>query len=308
MPSATPISLPTRAQIIDGTAVAAGIQERVRSATAALRSEGIVPGLAVVLVGNDPASEVYVRSKGRMAESLGFHSVQHTLAADTREDVLLDLIATLNRDDAIHGILVQMPLPPQIDKAHVIEAIVPGKDVDGLHPLNGGRLASGEDGMLVPCTPAGVMILLRHALGSDLAGRNAVVVGRSILVGRPVAQLLLRADCTVTIAHSRTRDLPSVTRQADILVAAAGRPRMIRGDWLKPGATVIDVGTNRVPAPELGEGKMRLVGDVVFDEAVSVADWITPVPKGVGPMTIIMLMANTLTAACRLNGRVPPPF
>jgi methylenetetrahydrofolate dehydrogenase (NADP+)/methenyltetrahydrofolate cyclohydrolase len=297
------------AGIIDGAAIAADLTARIGEAAADLLRSGLKPGLAVVLVGADPASEVYVRNKSRTAERLGFHSVQHTLPAETTEADLLALVGRLNADPAIHGILVQMPLPKQIDPRHVIETIRPEKDVDGLHPVNIGRLASGNAGeALIPCTPAGAMILLRHALGTDLGGREAIVIGRSNLVGKPIAQLLLAENCTVTIAHSRTRDLAAVTSRADIVVAAVGRPQMVRGDWIKPGATIIDVGINRIDAPELGAGKTRLVGDVAFDEAAKVARWITPVPKGVGPMTIAMLMANTVTAACRQNGRAAPQF
>lgn len=301
-----PATIP-RGRIIDGTAIAADTTARVRVAADALRAEGVTPGLAVVLVGTDPASEVYVRNKGRTAESLGFHSVQHTRAADISEAELLALVAELNADPSIQGILVQMPLPAHIDSGRVIEAIRPDKDVDGFHPVNVGRLVSGSAGnALIPCTPAGSLILIHRALGPDLTGLNAVVIGRSNIVGKPVSQLLLQENCTVTIAHSRTRDLPDVVRRADVLVAAVGRPRLVRGDWIKPGATVIDVGMNRIAAPELGEGKTRLVGDVAFDEAIEIADWITPVPKGVGPMTIAMLMANTVTAAYRLSGRKSP--
>jgi methylenetetrahydrofolate dehydrogenase (NADP+)/methenyltetrahydrofolate cyclohydrolase len=299
----------TDERIIDGSAVAADLTERIGLAVSDLRADGLQPGLAVVMVGTDPGSEVYVRNKGRTAERLGFHSVQHTLPVETSEAELLALVETLNADAAIHGVLVQMPLPPQIDPRHVIETIRPEKDVDGLNPVNVGRLASGDSAAaLIPCTPAGCMILLRHALGDTLSGREAVVVGRSNLVGKPVAQLLLDANCTVTVAHSRTRDLPEVIRRADIVVAAVGRPRMIHGDWIRQGATVIDVGINRIDAPERGEGKTRIVGDVAFDEALPVAAHITPVPKGVGPMTIAMLMANTVTAACRQTGRAVPAF
>ncbi|MGV8841219.1 MAG: bifunctional methylenetetrahydrofolate dehydrogenase/methenyltetrahydrofolate cyclohydrolase FolD [Bauldia sp.] len=297
------------ARIIDGTAMAAGITEAVRSATETLKAAGVTPGLAVVLVGADPASEVYVRNKGKTAASLGFHSMQIDRPATIGEAELLAVVEELNRDPAIHGILVQMPLPPHIDSARVIEAIRPEKDVDGFHPINVGRLATGSRAnALVPCTPAGSMILIRHALGPDIAGLRAVVIGRSNIVGKPVAQLLLQENCTVTIAHSRTRDLAAVVREADIVVAAVGRPRLVRGDWIRPGATVIDVGMNRIPAPEKGEGQTRLVGDVAFDEAAEVAGWITPVPKGVGPMTIAMLMANTVTAASRIAGRDEPKF
>ena len=295
------------AAIIDGRAASARVIDRVALATRRLRDEtGVVPGLAVVLVGDDPASEVYVGAKGRKADELGFHSEQHTLPAATSEADLLALVDNLNRNPAIHGILVQLPLPAQIDKSRVIEAIDPAKDVDGFHPINVGRLASGAGEAMVPCTPAGCMILLRERLGADLRGLDAVVVGRSNLVGKPVAQLLLNENCTVTIAHSKTRDLPGVVRRADIVVAAVGRPEMVRGDWIKPGATVIDVGVNRLAAPERGPGKTRLVGDVAYDEAVTVAGAITPVPGGVGPMTIALLMANTLKAACIALGRTPP--
>ena len=294
----------TEAKIIDGKAVAAALIEEVKEARDRLLSEfGVKPGLAVVLVGDDPASRVYVRSKGLKAEECGFHSEQHSLAAETSEADLLALVGHLNRDPAIHGILVQLPLPPHIDEQRVLLALDPDKDVDGFHPMNVGRLAAGLANALVPCTPAGVAALARAALGADLSGLEAVVVGRSNIVGKPAAQLLLRENCTVTIAHSRTRDLPAVCRRADILVAATGRPQMVKGDWVKPGACVIDVGINRVPAPELGAGKTRLVGDVDFASAASVAGAITPVPGGVGPMTIAMLMANTVAAATRAARR-----
>ena len=291
--------------VIDGKAVAATVIEKVKEARDWLVSAvGEKPGLAVVLVGENPASEVYVRNKGRKAEECGFHSVQHTLPAETPEADLLALIGKLNADAMIHGILVQLPLPDHIDEKKVIAAIDPDKDVDGFHPVNVGRLGAGAgDEALVPCTPAGSIILAKSALGNDLSGLEAVIVGRSNIVGKPVAQLLLAEHCTVTIAHSRTRDLPAVCRRADILVAAVGRTQMIRGDWIKPGACVIDVGINRIPAPEKGEGKTRIVGDVAFDEAVEVAGSITPVPGGVGPMTIAMLMANTVIAAARAAGR-----
>lgn len=287
------------ATIIDGKAVAAAAIERVKAGSEAFRTaNGLPPGLAVVLVGEDPASQVYVVSKGRMAKECGFHSVQHTLAADTTQDELLALIATLNADAAVHGILVQLPLPGNLDERVTIGALDPAKDVDGLHDISIGRLASGQvDKTLVPCTPKGCMELLETVLPQGLSGLSAVVVGRSNLVGRPVAALLQHANATVTIAHSRTRDLPDLCRSADILVAAIGRPEFIKGDWVKPGATVIDVGINRIPAPEKGEGKTRLVGDVEFAAAAERAAAITPVPGGVGPMTIAMLMANTLLAA-----------
>jgi len=297
------------AALIDGRAIAAEITGKIAVETRRLKAEaGIVPGLAVVLVGSDPASEVYVSAKGRKAEELGFKSVQHTLAADTAEGALLALVQSLNRDPLIHGILVQFPLPAHLDKARVVEAILPEKDVDGLHPINVGRLASGIAGAHVPCTPAGCLILIRRAVRGELSGRNAVVVGRSNLVGKPMAQLLLNENCTVTIAHSRTKDLAGTVRAAEIVVAAVGRAEMIRGDWIRPGAVVIDVGTSRIPAPEKGPGKTRLVGDVAFAEAAAVAGAITPVPGGVGPMTIAMLMANTLAAACRSAGRPVPSF
>ena len=285
--------------IIDGKAFAAGLRERIAVETAKLTAEhGIVPGLAAVLVGEDPASQVYVRNKNKQTVEAGMRSLGETLPADTTQADLLAAIDKLNADPAVHGILVQLPLPDQIDPNSVIDAIDPAKDVDGFHLRNVGLLATGRGGM-VPCTPLGCRMLLEDRLG-DLTGMNAVVVGRSNIVGKPMAQLLLDANCTVTIAHSRTRDLPGVCREADILVAAVGRPQMIGGDWIKQGATVIDVGINRVPAEE--EGKMRLVGDVEFDEAVKHAGAITPVPGGVGPMTIACLLRNTLVAACRQNG------
>jgi len=292
------------ARIIDGKAFAAGLRERVAAEVAALKAQkGLQPGLAVVLVGEDAASQVYVRNKGQQTLEAGMHSVTHRLPEQTSQADLLALVAQLNADPKIHGILVQFPVPAHISQAAVVAAISPDKDVDGLNVINAGRLASGLPA-LTPCTPLGCMMLLRDALG-DLTGKRAVVVGRSNLVGKPIAQLLLQADCTVTIAHSRTRDLPSVCREADILVAAVGRAEMIRGDWIKPGAAVIDVGMNRVPSrdPEAAAaGKTRLVGDVAFDEAKAVAGWITPVPGGVGPMTVACLLQNTLTACKRLNG------
>lgn len=287
------------ASIIDGKAVAAAAIERVKAGSAAFAAaNGLPPGLAVVLVGEDPASQVYVASKGRMAKECGFHSVQHTLPAETSQAQLLALIAQLNSDSSIHGILVQLPLPGHLDERTTIGALDPAKDVDGLHDISIGRLASGQvDKTLVPCTPKGCMELLDAVFPQGMSGLNAVVVGRSNLVGRPVAALLQHANATVTIAHSRTRDLPALCASADILVAAIGRPEFIKGDWVKPGATVIDVGINRIPAPEKGEGKTRLVGDVEFSFAAERAAAITPVPGGVGPMTIAMLMANTLRAA-----------
>ena len=306
MASVPSSSAETAARIIDGRAVAAEITGRVAAETAALKARSsIVPGLAVVLVGDDPASRIYVGSKGRKAEELGFHSVQHTLPSDVPEADVLAVVESLNVDPAINGILVQLPLPGQINTAKVIEAVRPDKDVDGFHPINVGRLVTGSGAALVPCTPAGCLVLIRSVVES-LSGLDAVVVGRSNIVGKPMAQLLIRESCTVTVAHSRTQNLSDVVRRADIVVAAVGRPEMIRGDWIKPGATVIDVGMNRIPAPEKGEGKTRLVGDVAFTEASRVAGAMTPVPGGVGPMTIAMLMANTLVAACRQH-QLPPP-
>jgi methylenetetrahydrofolate dehydrogenase (NADP+)/methenyltetrahydrofolate cyclohydrolase len=289
------------AQIIDGKAFAAALRERVSQVVTGLQaSHGATPGLAVVLIGEDPASEVYVRNKGRQTSECGMRSIEHKLPADTDQQTLLDLIADLNGDDGVDGILVQLPLPDQVDPQAVLNAIDPAKDVDGFHVINVGRLATGGDA-LVPCTPMGCLLMLKEYLG-DLSGKNAVVVGRSNIVGKPMAALLTRENCTVTVAHSRTKDLPAVCRAADILVAAVGRPEMIHGDWIGPGAVVIDVGINRIPAPERGEGKMRLVGDVAFDEAKAVAGAITPVPGGVGPMTIAVLLRNTVEAACRRRG------
>ena len=298
------------AEILDGKAVAAEVVATVKQAAADLISQtGVTPGIAVVIVGEDPASQVYVSSKSRKAKECGFHSVQHELDADTSEDALLKLIDDLNRDEAIHGILVQLPLPDHIDSGRVIQAIAPEKDVDGFHFINVGKLGTGEMATaFVPCTPAGSMLLIERVHGTDLSGLSAVVVGRSNIVGEPMANLLLAANATVTIAHSRTKDLPGLCATADILVAAVGRPEMVKGEWVKPGATVIDVGINRIPAPEKGEGKTRLVGDVAFAEAAAKAGAITPVPGGVGPMTIAMLMANTLVSACRTAGHEPPKF
>lgn len=295
------------AAIIDGKAFAAGLVERITAAAARLQgSHGLKPGLAVVIVGEDPASQIYVRNKGERTAAAGMRSDTHRLAETTTQEDLLSLIAALNGDAGIHGILVQLPLPSHIDASAVLGAIDPDKDVDGFHVVNAGRLAVGLPG-LVPCTPLGSVMLLKDVLG-DLSGMNAVIVGRSNIVGKPMAQLLLAESCTVTIAHSRTRDLPALCRTADILVAAVGRPEMIRSDWVKPGATVIDVGINRVPSadPEkAAEGKTRVVGDVAFAEAAAVAAHITPVPGGVGPMTIACLLANTYTAACRSIGVEP---
>ncbi len=282
------------ARLIDGKAIAAALRGRIGAAVRALPAQ---PGLAVVLVGEDPASAVYVRNKAAATHETGMRSIEHRLPASTGQPELLALVARLNADAQIDGILVQLPLPAQIDAQAVIAAIDPAKDVDGFHVVNAGKLATGADA-LVPCTPRGCMMLLRES-GGSLVGAEAVVLGRSNIVGKPIAQLLLQADCTVTIAHSKTRDLPGVCRRADILIAAVGRAEMVRGDWIKPGATVIDVGINRIPTPD---GKGRLVGDVAFAEAAAVADAITPVPGGVGPMTIACLLDNTLTAARRRRG------
>jgi methylenetetrahydrofolate dehydrogenase (NADP+) / methenyltetrahydrofolate cyclohydrolase len=293
------------AKIIDGKAYAAGLRAKIAAAVPAFKAAtGRKPGLAVVLVGDDPASAVYVRMKGKQTVEVGMQSFEHKLPADTTEAELIALVERLNADDAVDGILVQLPLPKHIDELAVVSAIDPDKDVDGLHVVNAGRLASGMPG-LVSCTPLGCMMLIRDTLGDTLSGKEAVVIGRSILVGKPVAQLLLAADCTVTIAHSRTQNLPEVVRRADIVVAAVGRPEMVKADWIKPGACVIDVGTNRVPAddPSTGSGgKTKLVGDVDFAECVKVAGSISPSPGGVGPMTIACLLHNTLQAAHRRAG------
>lgn len=298
---------PARASLIDGKAFSQTLVERVAAAAARLESaHGVKPGLAVVIVGEDPASQLYVRNKGETTLKAGMRSDTHRLPVETAQDELLALIASLNADAGIHGILVQLPLPKHIDSSAVLDAISPDKDVDGFHVVNAGRLAVGLPGM-IPCTPLGSLMLLKDQLG-DLSGLNAVIVGRSNIVGKPMAQLLLGESCTVTIAHSRTRDLPALCRTADILVAAVGRPEMIKGDWIKPGAAVIDVGINRVPSRDpvkAAEGKTRVVGDVDFNEAVEVAGRITPVPGGVGPMTIACLLANTYTAACRAAGVEP---
>ncbi len=289
------------ATVIDGKEKAARLSEAVTAgAVALLEQHNVKPGLAVVLVGEDPASHVYVRNKTRTARSCGFHSVQHTLPADSPEHEVLALVERLNDDPAIHGILVQLPLPGHLDEQKITQAILPAKDVDGFHFNNIGKLTAGAvDQAFVPCTPAGCLLLIEDRHGSDLSGLRAVVIGRSNIVGKPMASLLLKANATVTICHSRTRDLPEVTREADILVAAVGRPRMVKGGWIKPGATVIDVGINRVEQTVDGEQKAKLAGDVAFDEAVEVAGAITPVPGGVGPMTIAMLMSNTLKSAQR---------
>ncbi|HTO32855.1 MAG TPA: bifunctional methylenetetrahydrofolate dehydrogenase/methenyltetrahydrofolate cyclohydrolase FolD [Pararhizobium sp.] len=296
--------------VIDGKQVAASVIDAVKTASEALTKEtGVKTGLAVVIVGNDPASHAYVGAKGRMAKECGFTSVQHTLPDETTQEELAALVQTLNDDEALHGILVQLPLPRHLNSEPIIQSILPEKDVDGLHVVNAGKLATGDlDGGLVSCTPAGAMVFVKRTHGEDLSGLNAVVIGRSNLFGKPMAQLLLAANATVTIAHSRTKDLAAVCRGADILVAAVGRPEMVKADWVKPGATVIDVGINRIAAPEKGEGKSRLVGDVAFEEAAKVAGVITPVPGGVGPMTIAMLMANTVIAAYRKAGRKAPKF
>ncbi|YBV95363.1 bifunctional methylenetetrahydrofolate dehydrogenase/methenyltetrahydrofolate cyclohydrolase FolD [Phyllobacteriaceae bacterium JZ32] len=297
-------------EVIDGKLLAEDVVTGVKKATSELVSAtGITPGIAVVIVGEDPASQVYVASKSRKAKECGFHSVQHTLDETTSEDELVALVESLNADPAIHGILVQLPLPKHIDAGRIIQTISPDKDVDGFHFINVGKLGTGEvETAFVPCTPAGAMIMIERIHGRDLSGLNAVVVGRSNIVGKPMANLLLAANATVTIAHSRTKDLPALARTADILVAAVGRPQMVKGDWVKPGATVIDVGINRIPAPERGEGKTRLVGDVDYAEAAAVAGAITPVPGGVGPMTIAMLMANTVKSAYHAAGKAAPRF
>ena len=285
-------------KIIDGKAFAAELCRRIADRVAVLRqAHGVTPGLAVVLVGENQASQVYVRNKGRQTEAAGMNSFKHALPAETGQADLLRLVARLNADPAVNGILVQLPLPKQIDPQAVIDAIDPAKDVDGFHVVNAGRLATGGAG-LVPCTPLGCLMLLKDRLG-DLTGLRATVIGRSNIVGKPMAALLLGENCTVTVAHSRTRDLAAEARRADILIAAVGRPEMVRGDWIRDGATVIDVGINRL---EGGDGKARLVGDVAFAEAVERAGAITPVPGGVGPMTIACLLQNTLTATCRQRG------
>lgn len=281
------------AAVIDGKAFAQGLRGRVADAAARFQAEtGRAPGLAVVLVGEDPASSVYVRSKGKACQEAGMTSIEHRLAETTTQAELIALVEALNADPNVDGILVQLPLPKQIDDKAVIAAIDPAKDVDGFHVVNAGRLAVGEDA-LVPCTPLGCLMLLKDQMG-DLSGKDAVVIGRSNIVGKPMAQLLLGESCTVTIAHSRTKDLPAVVRRADVVVAAVGRPEMVKADWIKPGAVVIDVGINRI---EAGEGKTRLVGDVAYDEAAAIASAITPVPGGVGPMTIAVLLRNTVVAA-----------
>ncbi len=298
----------TQAQRIDGKAMAAELSIKIVTETETLlRKHGLRPGLAVVIVGDDPASQVYVRNKKRTAESCGFYSVQHTLAESTSQNDVLKLIDELNSDVAIHGILVQLPLPAHIDEQAITQAVSPGKDVDGFHLVNIGKLTTGDTAAaFVPCTPAGCMLMIEAHLGSDLSGLSAVVIGRSNIVGKPMASLLLRANATVTVTHSRTSDLAAVVRQADIVVAAVGRAKMVTGDWIKPGAIVIDVGINRLEIMVDGETKTQLTGDVDFESVSAVAAAVTPVPGGVGPMTIVMLMANTLRAArlaAGLDGR-----
>lgn len=293
------------ADIIDGKAVAAEIDAAVAAATAELTPKlGRAPCLAVVLIGEDPASQVYVGSKVKRAEAAGLRSLEIRKPADISEDEAVAIVARLNADPEVDGILVQMPLPDHIDTQRVIGAIDPDKDVDGLTPASAGRLTLGQDG-LRPCTPAGCVLLAERAMG-DLSGKSVVVIGRSILVGKPAALLFLEKNCTITIAHSRTKDLPGLARTADILVPAVGRPQMVKGDWVKPGACVLDVGINRIPAPERGEGKTRLVGDAAFDEIVGHAGWITPVPGGIGPMTVAMLLRNAVIAAARRGGQALP--
>ncbi|MFC4346416.1 bifunctional methylenetetrahydrofolate dehydrogenase/methenyltetrahydrofolate cyclohydrolase FolD [Kordiimonas lipolytica] len=294
----------TTAKIIDGKAFSAKVREGVAKDVASLKEKhGITPGLAVVIVGEDPASQVYVRNKVKQTGETGMNSFHFEMPDTTSQEELLAKVNELNEDPAVNGILVQLPLPKQIDEASVINAIAPEKDVDGFHVINSGLLATGGDAM-VPCTPLGCLLMLQDTLG-DMSGKKAIVVGRSNIVGKPMAQLLLDANCTVTIAHSRTKDLAAEVAQADIVVAAVGRPEMVKGDWIKEGATVIDVGINRIDAPERGEGKTRLVGDVEFETAAARAGAITPVPGGVGPMTIACLLKNTVTATCRQNNIDP---
>ena len=296
----------TDAHIIDGKAFAEGLRQRVGVEVSRLKADsGLTPGLAVVLVGEDPASQVYVHNKGVQTLEAGMNSFEHKLPAETTEADLIRLIDDLNGDDSVNGILVQLPLPGHINEDAVINAVSPEKDVDGFHAINTGRLTTGDKRAMVPCTPLGCVMMLKSHLG-DLSGKKALVLGRSNIVGKPVAALLLAESCTVTIAHSRTRDLADECRTADILVAAVGRPEMVKGDWIKPGATVIDVGINRIDAPERGEGKTRLVGDVAFAEAKQVAGAITPVPGGVGPMTIACLLRNTVVATCLQHGLDAP--
>lgn len=295
-----------KARIIDGKAYAEGLRAHLAREVEVLKSaHGLTPGLGVVLVGDDPASQIYVRNKGLQAIEAGMRSFETKLPADASLADVLAAVRAYNADPSVHGFLVQLPLPKHLPEAEVLAAIDPLKDADGIHLINAGRLASGIDGP-APCTPVGCILLIKEARGPDLSGLDAVVIGRSNIVGKPVAQLLLRENCTVTIAHSRSRDLPAICRSKDIVVAAVGQPEMVRGDWIKPGATVIDVGVNRLDAPEKGPGKTRLVGDVCFAEALPVAGAITPVPGGVGPMTIACLLRATLIAACRQAGIAPP--
>jgi len=294
------------AKIIDGRAFAEKVRENVASAVQQLKEHNnLTPGLAVVLVGDDPASQVYVRNKGKQTIDAGMNSYEHRLREETTQEELIALIDELNGNSQVHGILVQLPLPKHFDENTVIARINPVKDVDGLHVINAGKLTSGDDTAMVPCTPLGCLLMLKDQQ-KDLSGQRAIVLGRSQLVGKPIAALLTKENCTVTVAHSRTRDLAEECKRADIVVAAVGRPRMVKGDWIKPGATVIDVGINRIDAPEKGEGKTRLVGDVDFDEAVKVAGAITPVPGGVGPMTIACLLRNSVVAACKQNDIAVP--
>jgi methylenetetrahydrofolate dehydrogenase (NADP+)/methenyltetrahydrofolate cyclohydrolase len=293
------------AQIIDGKQFAVNLRSRIGAETSKLKERGVTPGLAVVLVGEDPASQVYVKSKSKQAQAAGITAIDKKLPATASEDELLSIVNEQNNDPAVHGILVQLPLPDQIDSDKVLRAIAPEKDVDGFHPVNVGLLGSGQmDRAFVPCTPLGCLLMLKDHFG-NLNGKNAVVVGRSNIVGKPMAMLLLGENCTVTVAHSRTQNIEAVCREADILVAAVGRPEMVKGSWIKPGATVIDVGINRIPKED---GKSRLVGDVAFDEAKEVAGAITPVPGGVGPMTIACLLANTVRSAAMANGIAPPDW
>tara|TARA_Y100000389_G_C17409930_1_gene490266 strand:+ start:136 stop:1023 length:888 start_codon:yes stop_codon:yes gene_type:complete len=288
------------AALIDGKEKARQLTMAIKNSTAELMENGIIPGLAVIIIGEDPASQVYVRNKKRTAEECGFYSVQHTLDKSISEKEVLDLITSLNEDDSIHGILVQLPLPKNLNEELITQSIDPTKDVDGFHYMNIGKLAAGDtENAFVPCTPAGCMLMIEDHLGNDLSGMQATVVGRSNIVGKPMANLLLQANATITICHSRTKDLPAVLKNSDIVVAAVGIPEMIKGEWIKPGAVVIDVGINRVDNEENGKAKPKLVGDVDFDEAAHYASAITPVPGGVGPMTIALLMNNTLNAAKR---------
>ncbi len=297
------IGVGMKAQIIDGKAVAQTLRDKIAKIVVSLKADhALTPGLAVVLVGDDPASQVYVRNKGKQCLEVGMNSFEHCLSIDTNEQTLLALVAKLNADPQVHGILVQLPLPKHISETTILNAIDPNKDVDGFHPVNAGRLAIGQ-ALFVPCTPTGCEILIKSVI-NDASGLHAVVLGRSNIVGKPVAQLLLAMNCTVTIAHSRTQNLEAVVRSADIVVAAVGRPNMVRGSWLKQGAIVIDVGINRVPDERVGAepGKTRLVGDVQFEEACEIAGAITPVPGGVGPMTIACLLRSTVIAACNARG------